>query len=305
VTAQAARTLGFIGLGAMGGPMARRLLDAGYRVLVHDIDAAAVDALADAGAQPRPHARSVADAAEKVLVSLPSPAVVEAVARELAGAAAMRRYVDLSTSGPPAAAAVAALLAGHGVGCVDAPVSGGVAGARSGGLTIMAAGAASDVAAVRPLLEVLGATVFVVGDTPGQGQSVKVINNLMSACSIAITSEAAALGVKAGLDPATLLEVISASSGSNAAAAVKFPRYVLTRTFHQGFRLNLMAKDVRLCLAEARRLGVPMLLGATVEQLWSLGEASFADDADFMEIVQMFERWADARIEASPMSAES
>jgi 3-hydroxyisobutyrate dehydrogenase-like beta-hydroxyacid dehydrogenase len=305
VTAEDARTLGFVGLGAMGAPMARRLLDAGYRVLVHDIDAAAVDALAAAGAQPRPHARAVADAAETVLVSLPSPPVVEAVARELAGAAAMRRYVDLSTTGPPVAAAVAAVLSRHGVGCVDAPVSGGVVGARSGDLTIMAAGGAPDVEAVRPLLEILGSTVFVVGDTPGQGQSVKVINNLMSACSIAITSEATALGVKAGVDPATLLEVISASSGTNAAAAVKFPRYVLTRTFHQGFRLSLMVKDVRLCLAEARRLGVPMLLGATVEQLWSLGEASFAEDADFMEIVQMFERWADARIEPSPMSVES
>ena len=113
----------------------------------------------------------------------------------------------------------------------------------------------------RPLLEVLGSTIFVVGDRPGQGQSVKVINNLMSACSIAITSEAAALGVKAGLDPKTLLEVVSASSGANAAASTKFPQYVLTRTFHQGFRLELMAKDVRLALAEARRHGVPMVLG--------------------------------------------
>ncbi len=293
-----AAALGFVGLGAMGAPMARRLLDAGHRVYVYDTDAAALRRLADTGAQPCPSARAVADVAGTVLVSLPDPPVVAAVAGELAGASAMRRYVDLSTTGPPTAAAVAARLAEHGVGCVDAPVSGGAAGAQSGRLTIMAAGAAEDVAAVRPLLEILGATIFVVGDRPGQGQSVKVINNLMSACSIAITAEASALGVKAGLDPATLLEVIAASSGSNVAAAVKFPEYVLTRTFHQGFRLNLMAKDVRLALSEARRLGVPMLLGGTVEQLWNLGEASFADDADFMEIVQMFEQWAQTRIES-------
>jgi 2-hydroxy-3-oxopropionate reductase len=104
--------------------------------------------------------------------------------------------------------------------------------------------------------------------------------------------------MKAGVDPATLLKVVAASSGSNTAAAQKFPAYVLTRTFDQGFRLGLMAKDVRLCLSEARRHRVPMLLGATVEQLWNLGDATFPDDADFIEIVKMFEEWANVRIES-------
>lgn len=290
-------TVGFVGLGAMGGHMARRLVQAGHDVAVYDTDPAAVQRLQAVGARPCEGARGVAGAAEIVLVSLPSPAVVGAVARQVVGGAAMRVYVDLSTTGPEIAEDVAGMLGAGGVGCVDAPVSGGVAGAEHGRLTIMAAGAAADVEAARPLLEVLGSRIFVVGDRPGQGQTVKVINNLMSACSIAITAEAAALGVKAGLDPATLLEVVSASSGSNTAAAQKFPQYVLTRTFHQGFRLNLMAKDVRLALAEARRLGVPMLLGATVEQLWNLGEVSFPEHADFIEIVRMFERWSDATIE--------
>jgi 3-hydroxyisobutyrate dehydrogenase-like beta-hydroxyacid dehydrogenase len=162
----------------------------------------------------------------------------------------------------------------------------------------MASGAPEHVGIARPVLERLGSRIFVVGDRPGQGQAVKVINNLMSACSVAITAEATSLGVKAGLDPATLLEVIAASSGSNTAAAQKFPAYVLTRTFHQGFRMALMAKDVRLCLSEARRHHVPMLLGATVEQLWNLGDATFPDDADFIEIVRMFEEWANVRIES-------
>jgi 3-hydroxyisobutyrate dehydrogenase-like beta-hydroxyacid dehydrogenase len=223
---------------------------------------------------------------------------VSEVAGELAGGSALRVYVDLSTTGPQVAENVAELLGRAGVGVVDAPVSGGTAGAESGTLTIMAAGAPQHIAAARPVLELLGSRIFVVGDRPGQGQAVKVINNLMSACSVAITAEATALGVKAGLDPATLLEVVAASSGSNTAAAQKFPAYVLTRTFHQGFRLRLMAKDVRLCLSEARRLGVPMLLGATVEQLWNLGDATFADDADFIEIVRMFEEWANVRIES-------
>jgi len=292
------RRIGFVGLGAMGGPMAQRLVQAGHHLSVFDTAPAAVAALAEAGAHACDSARAVADAAELVLVSLPSPEVVSDVARELASGSALAVYVDLSTTGPQVAEEIAELLETAGAGVVDAPVSGGKAGAESGRLTIMVAGAGENIAIARPVLELLGSRIFVVGDRPGQGQAVKVINNLMSACSIAITAEATSLGVKAGLDPATLLEVVAASSGSNTAAAQKFPAYVLTRTFHQGFRLNLMAKDVRLCLSEARRHDVPMLLGATVEQLWNLGDATFPDDADFIEIVRMFEEWANVTIES-------
>ncbi len=297
------RRVGFIGLGAVGGPMARRLVQAGHHLSVYDIAPLAVGALADAGAEVCESARAVADAADLVLVSLPSPDAVSEVARQIAGGSALRIYVDLSTTGPQVAEEVAALLGTAGVGVVDAPVSGGKAGAETGQLTVMVAGAAENIAIARGVLELLGSRIFVVGDRPGQGQAVKVINNLMSACSLAITAEATSLGVKAGLDPATLLEVVAASSGSNTAAAQKFPAYVLTRTFHQGFRLNLMAKDVRLCLSEARRQNVPMLLGATVEQLWNLGEATFPDDADFIEIVRMFEAWANVTIESGAEGA--
>jgi 3-hydroxyisobutyrate dehydrogenase-like beta-hydroxyacid dehydrogenase len=282
----------------MGGRMAPRLLAAGYDVSVTDVDPAAVQRLVAAGAVGCPDALAVADAATIVLVSLPSPAVVAAVAAQLVGGSAMRLYVDLSTTGPEVADEVGELMAAADVGVVDAPVSGGTAGAEQGRLTIMAAGQRSHVETARPLLEVLGSTIFVVGERPGQGQSVKVINNLMSACAIAITSEATMLGVKAGLDPKILLEVVAASSGANTAASTKFPEQVLTRTFHHGFRLELMTKDVRLALAEARRHGVPMVLGSTVEQLWNVAEASARPDADCMEIVQMFERWADTRVES-------
>jgi 3-hydroxyisobutyrate dehydrogenase-like beta-hydroxyacid dehydrogenase len=284
--------------------MARRLLQAGHHLSVYDIAPRAVTALAEAGAEACESVRAVADAAELVLVSLPSPDVVSEVAPELAGGSALRVYVDLSTTGPQVAEEVAELLGNAGVGAVDAPVSGGTAGAESGQLTIMVSGAPEHVAIAQPVLELLGSRTFVVGNRPGQGQAVKVINNLMSACSLAITAEATSLGVKAGLDPATLLEVVAASSGSNTAAAQKFPAYVLTRTFHQGFRLSLMAKDVRLCLSEARRHHVPMLLGATVEQLWNLGDATFPDDADFIEIVRMFEEWANVTIESGREGAD-
>jgi 3-hydroxyisobutyrate dehydrogenase-like beta-hydroxyacid dehydrogenase len=284
--------------------MTRRLLQAGHQVSVYDAAPAAVATLVEAGADACDNAHAVADATELVLVSLPSPGVVSEVARQLAAGSELRVYVDLSTTGPQVAEEVAELLGTAGVGVVDAPVSGGKAGAESGGLTVMVAGAPEHIAIVRPVLELLGSRIFVVGDRPGQGQAVKVINNLMSACSVAITAEATSLGVKAGLDPATLLEVVAASSGSNTAAAQKFPAYVLTRTFHQGFRLDLMAKDVRLCLSEARRHDVPMLLGATVEQLWNLADATFPADADFIEIVRMFEEWSNVRIESGGERAD-
>jgi 2-hydroxy-3-oxopropionate reductase len=191
---------------------------------------------------------------------------------------------------------VAAGLAASGVSPVDAPVSGGPAGAEAGRLTLMMSGAADAVERAKTLVDPFAGNVFVVGDAPGQGQAAKVINNLMSACSIAITAEAMVLGVRAGLDPATLLDVIDASSGANNAASDKFPKQVLTRSFAHGFRLELMAKDVHLALDEARRRGVPMILGATVEQLWGLADLTGPGGRDCTEIVRMFETWGGAEI---------
>jgi 3-hydroxyisobutyrate dehydrogenase-like beta-hydroxyacid dehydrogenase len=295
--------LGFVGLGAMGARMARRLIAAGHELWVHDPAPAAADALVAAGATACAGPREVADRAELVLVSLPSPQVVRAVAQQLAGGEALRTYVDLSTTGPAVSEEVGELLAATGIGCVDAPISGGPAGAEAGTLTMMLAGSSHAIATARPILETLGRSLFVVGDTPGQGQTVKVINNLLSASAIAITGESLALGVKAGIDPATLLDVVHVSSGASNAASTKFPQQVLTRRFDHGFRLELMAKDVRLCLAEAQRHEVPMLLGGVVAQLWSLGEAQTDDSADCTEIVRLIEGWAGATIESQDRGA--
>jgi 2-hydroxy-3-oxopropionate reductase len=292
-------TVGFVGLGAMGARMAARLLDAGHTLVVHDTSTAATERIVARGALAAPSPRVVADAASTVFVSLPNAAIVRAVALGedgIRGGSAVRTYVDVSTTGPQASEEIAAELAREGVASVDAPVSGGPAGAESGRLAIMIAGPEAAVAQVRPLLEILGAKLFVVGDRPGQGQMVKVINNLMSAASIAITAEATVLGTKAGLDPATVLEVVAASSGANTAAGDKFPKQVLTRNFAHGFRLELMAKDVGLCLEEARRHGVPMLLGSTVDELWRLADEH--DGADCTSYVRMIENWAGAVIQS-------
>jgi 3-hydroxyisobutyrate dehydrogenase-like beta-hydroxyacid dehydrogenase len=291
--------VGFVGLGAMGAPMASRLLLAGRRLVVHDASEDRVRLLTEQGARAARTPREVADEAETVLVSLPSQDAVRAVLGGedgLRSGSAMRWYVELSTTGPEGAAETNAMLDGSGVGCVDAPVSGGPAGAANGRLTIMVAGAARAIDAVRPLLEQLGSTICVIGEVPGQAQLVKVINNLLSASAIAITAEGAALAVKAGVDPRALLEAIATSSGSNTAVADKFPKQVLTRRFDHGFRLELMAKDVTLCLAEAQRHDVPMLLGSSVGQLWRIAARTAAPADDCTAIVKMFEAWAGTTI---------
>jgi 3-hydroxyisobutyrate dehydrogenase-like beta-hydroxyacid dehydrogenase len=285
-------TIGFIGLGAMGQHMAARLLDAGHELAVFDTRPEAMEPHAARGATACDSAAEVADVARTVLVSLPTPDVVRDVANELSRGETIETYVDLSTTGPPVAAEVAAMLTATGVACLDAPVSGGVAGAKAGSLTIMAAGDAAVFDRARPLLEVIGKNVVHVGDEPGQGQLAKVLNNLLSATALAITAEAVALGVRSGLSARTLVDVFTKSSGRNSATDDKFPRHVLPRTFGAGFRTELMNKDVQLCLAEAQRQGVPMVLGGSVAQLWSLAAATADDGADCTEIVQIVEGWA-------------
>jgi 3-hydroxyisobutyrate dehydrogenase-like beta-hydroxyacid dehydrogenase len=290
----------------MGARMAGRLLDAGHALVVHEPRAAALAPVVALGAQATDSPRAVADRAETVFVSLPTPGVVRDVAlgpKGIALGTAVRTYVDLSTTGPDVAEAVAADLAQAGIAAVDAPVSGGPAGATAGTLTFMVSGEDEAVARVRPLLDLLAHRIFVVGDRAGQGQLTKVINNLGSACCIAITGEATVLGAKAGLDPGTLLDVIGVSSGANNAATDKFPKQVLTRRFDHGFRLELMAKDVGLCVDAARSREVPMLLGSTVDELWRLAVQQEEDGADCTAIVQMFEDWGGATVTSDRSAA--
>jgi 2-hydroxy-3-oxopropionate reductase len=297
-----AAPLGFVGLGAIGAPLARALLESGHRLVVHDVEASRAESLGS-GAQVAPSPRDVADRAEVVFVSLPTPAVVREVADTLAGGRALKVYVDLSTTGVAVAREVAEAFAAAGVAVVDAPVSGGVAGANARTLAVMAAGDEEALARVEPLLRTFGENVFHVGREPGQGQLAKVLNNLLSATAMAITSEALVLGSAAGLEPQTLLDVFNAGSGRNTATSTKFPTHVLPETFASGFRLELMAKDVELCLAEARALGVPMRVGELVGELWTLAASESAPDADHTEFARIVEEWGGHRIAGRERSA--
>jgi 3-hydroxyisobutyrate dehydrogenase-like beta-hydroxyacid dehydrogenase len=208
-------------------------------------------------------------------------------------------FVDLSTTGPRMAQAVAAALGKRGVIAVDAPVSGGVKGATKGTLAVMTSGPAAECQALRPMLEAIG-RVFYIGCQPGMGQMMKLINNLLSATATAATSEAIVLGVKAGLDPRVMIDVINAGSGRNTASEDKFPRAILPRSFDYGFAMGLMAKDVNLCIAEAEQLEVPMWIGNAVKQLWLYGLSQGGPDQDFTELIKHLEKWADVTVGETP-----
>jgi len=251
-------TVGVVGLGNMGGRIARRLVDGGEDVVGFDLDAARA---ADAGARAAASLSEVASAADVVLLSLPDSPAIEAVIDAIEGDLREGQVVvDLSTAAPASTIAIHERLAARGVAYVDAGISGGAAGAEAGTLTIMAGGEAEALDAVRPVLAHFAATVHHMGAS-GSGHVAKLINNFLNAVSLAATAEAMVAGRKAGLDLRQLLEVINASSGVNFATLNRFPRIVEGDYLEGGLTSDLMAKDVMLYLDLARELGVTSLNG--------------------------------------------
>ncbi len=296
------KDLGFIGLGNMGAPMASRLLDAGFSLTVFDTRAAALQPFVARGAIAAPSPAAVASAVETVLVSLPTPAIVRQVALGEGGVASgkkVKTFVDLSTTGPRAAQEIAAELATRNIVAVDSPVSGGVAGAVKGTLAVMVSGPKDRHDALLPALQAIG-KVFYLGEKPGLGQMMKLANNLLSATAMAISCEAMVMGVKAGLDPKVMVDVINAGSGRNSATQEKFPRSILPRTFDYGFATGLMYKDVKLCLEEAQALGVPMWVASAVQQLWLVAERKLGPESDFTRVIEVLEQWAGVEVKGKP-----
>lgn len=286
--------IGFIGIGVMGRPMARRLLAAGHALVVFDTDAQAVAELSALGAQAATSVRDVADRARIVFTSLPTPAVFRQVALGDGGiveGSAVRIVVDLSTVGSRTEQEVAAGLLARGIETVDAPVSGGAAGAQKGTLAIMVAGKPAAVDEVRALFEVLG-KVLVVGEQAGQGQLVKLLNNMLSSTAFAITSEAFVAGIKGGLDPEVMMAVFNAGSGKNGATMDKFPRHVLPRTFDFGFPIGSVCKDIGLAVDECQALGVPMWVGNAARQVWNFAMMQDGTRRDMTELAAYVEHWA-------------
>ncbi|GGO53471.1 2-hydroxy-3-oxopropionate reductase [Roseovarius pacificus] len=290
----------FIGLGTMGRPMATRLIDAGYSVIAYDPSETARTAIRKAGAAVADSATDAAAQAPVALLSLPTPNVVEQVVNGPDGlltAEGASVIVDLSTTGPQVAKDIAQSAAAAGRTLVDCPVSGGAEGARAGTLALMLAGPSETVQALVPALKTLG-NVFVVGNSAGQGQTMKVLNNLMSTAALAITSETMVLGAKSGLDPQAMLDVFNAGSGRNTTTTDKFPKHMLNRNFDFGMPIKLSAKDARLCLEEADRMGVPMPVGTAVRQMLNLTRDHLGPDVDMTEILRVIEQWAKHEVHA-------
>jgi 3-hydroxyisobutyrate dehydrogenase-like beta-hydroxyacid dehydrogenase len=290
--------LGFVGVGRMGGPMASRLLAAGHSLCVFDTNPAALEPLVARGARAAASPAEVASTARIVLMSLPTPAIVHAVALGTDGIAhgsTVKVLVDLSTSGPGMATTIARGVSERGIIAVDSPVSGGVAGARAGTLAVMVSCPQHIYPEVEPILKTFG-RLFFTGEKPGLAQTAKLANNLLAAAALVVSSEALAMGVKAGLDPKVLIDIINAGSGRNSATQDKFPRSILTGTFDFGFATGLSYKDVRLCVDEAETLGVPMIVGAAVRQMLAVTQAKFGAASDFTCIAKVVEEWAGVEI---------
>ena len=294
------QVIGWIGLGAMGSRMVRRLHES-HHVVTFDVDAAALKSAAEAGMEILASPAQVAARSDIVMVSLPTPDIVRKVALGEDGivfGGRARIYVDLSTTGPRVAKDVASHLEPRGIKALDAPVSGGPAGAASGSLAIMASGDAASFEVVRPLLERIGKNTKLVGDQVGQGQALKLVNNLMAAANFAVASECFVLGVKAGLDPDMMVDVVNKSSGRSFVSETFMPKAVLKRDFDFGFRLDLMAKDMRLALEEAEASGATMFTCAAARQIYSYAMAHGVASRDITTLIEVIEGWADARVES-------
>jgi 3-hydroxyisobutyrate dehydrogenase-like beta-hydroxyacid dehydrogenase len=286
--------IGFIGLGKMGFPMARRLIEAGHQLTVFDTRKEAVEKLTALGAQAASSPKDIADRCETVLASLPSLQASLEVATGAGGVIEgkrIRRFVDLSTVGSQMATRIHGLLATKDIVQIDCPVSGGVGGAEKGTLAVMVSGPRADCDMLKPALGVIG-KVFFIGEKPGSAQTMKLANNFLSATAMAATSEAVVMGVKSGLDPAVMVDVINAGSGMNTASRDKFPRAVLPRTFDFGFATALMVKDVRLALDEMKSLGLSMEVAEAVGRLWEVVIRDQGPESDFTEAIKPIEKAA-------------
>lgn len=292
-------TIGFIGLGSMGGPMAGRLADAGHAPAVYDTRPAAVAGAVARGAVACASAREVGDRAELVFCCLPAPEVSVLTAAELRQGSSCRVLVEMSTVGRTALARIAQ-AAGDRIELLDCPISGGVPKAQSGQLSAIVAGPARLVDLVRPYLAHLAAKVFVVGPVCGQAQVCKIANNAISITGMVVACEAVVMGTKAGLDPAVMIDVINASTGRNSATTDKFPRAILPRTFDYGGPMAIGTKDLQLYLDEARTEGTPALAVSNAAQLWAQAERRFGPHADMTLFFRMLEEWAGVDAEDRP-----
>jgi 3-hydroxyisobutyrate dehydrogenase len=290
--------IGFVGLGAMGGAMAGYLVKSGYAVTGYDVSASRAEAAALAGVTRAASPAEAARAADVVLSSLPHPAAVREayLGRDgvLAGARAGTTLVDLSTVDPDTWKDVARAAEAQRLECLDAPVSGGPVEAGSGKLVLLVGGEARVLERCRPIFATLGSEIHHVGPL-GAAQIVKIVNNVMSMGNVAVAAEAMVLGVKAGMDPQRLFDILSTSGGRSHHFLKRFPN-VLAGDFAPRFSIALSRKDLGLAARLAESLGVPLLTTAIVRQVYEAAAAAGLDGQDMAAVTALFERWAGVEV---------
>jgi len=286
--------IGFVGLGNMGEPMVRRLVAAGYEVKAYDVAEQARARLAGtSGVALTKSPADVTDGADAVILMLPDSHVVEQV---LLGDGLLDRVApptvvaDMSSSEPARTRALAERAASRGVTFVDAPVSGGVVGARAGSLTIMTGGPPDALASLAPVLDVLGDRIVHAGDIPGAGHAIKALNNLMSAAHLLASSEAMLAGQAFGLDPAVMLDIVNTSSGRSGSTQNKWPNYILPGTFDSGFSIAFMVKDMKIALQLADTAGTPAPLSRAAVAAWARADEQMPAGADHTEIARWLQQ---------------
>jgi len=294
-------TIGFIGLGIMGKPMARNLMKAGYQLVVYNRTPDPMNELAAEGARAASNPRAVAEQSDVVITMLPdSPQVQEVMTDEhgvLASARAGTLVIDMSTISPVVTQKLAQAAQARGVRMLDAPVSGGDIGAQQGTLSIMVGGSAEDFEQAKPLFEVLGKTIVHVGGT-GAGQVVKACNQIVVALTIEAVSEALVLGSKAGVDPAVILRVLSGGLAANRVMEVRGPNF-LQHNFQPGFKIALHHKDLGIALAAGREYGVSLPVTAIVDQMLQALKLRGQGEQDHSALLTLIEDWAQHRIAES------
>jgi len=287
-------TIGFIGLGAMGNPMSRRLLAAGYTLIVFDKRKETVDALLREGAGEAHSPVEMAGKANRIITMLPDSQAVEEVVLGPQGIiqsfAPGSILMEMSTSSPYSNRMIAQALEEKGIDMLDAPVSGGVWGAGAGELTIMVGGKKDVLEKVRPILACLGSKIFHLG-IHGNGNIAKLLNNLLSASLQSASSEALMVGLKAGLPLDTFLDVLRSGSGKNYSVEMKIPNFVLPGKFSPGFAIDLMNKDLDLAMEVARLAGVPVPCGALAQQIYRLARSEGLGQNDTSAVIRIWEKW--------------
>ena len=289
--------IGMIGLGAMGLPISKRILEAFGTLSVYDISPEAVTQMASKGAIGCRTVTDVAMEADIVLCSLPNAAIVQGILEEILNAqnTRVKLMADLSSVAPASARSFAELAAKKGIVYLDCPVSGGVGGAENGTLTIMVGGPADALEQLTPVFECIGKKVYHVGDV-GAGSGIKMINNYMLGCNMATAAEALVLGKKIGLDVQTMQDIIQSSSGRSFIIENKLPNFIMKRNFSGGFAVDLQYKDLGLAYESAKGFNMPIPMGSTAMQIMDAARAKGYGKQDITSLVKIWEELMDVEI---------